>query len=35
MQQTGSGMAIGGKHDRFDQNIVNMTTTNFGEKHRT
>ena len=35
MQQTGSGMAIGSKHDRFDQNIVNMTTTNFGDKHRT
>ena len=35
MQQTGSGIAVGGKNDRFDQNIVNMTTTNFGEKHRT
>ena len=25
MQQTG-GIAVGGKHERFDQNIVNMTT---------
>ena len=34
MQQTG-GVPLGGKHDRFDQNIVNMTTSNFGDKHRT
>ena len=31
MMRKGTGTAVGGKRDRLDQNIVNMTTSNFNQ----